>query len=602
MGEFHADPDALPLAALVRQAASQIASGDSKAAIRLLSGALPRWPDAPDILYLLGAAKASVGAAAEAEALYRRALAARPNEPHFAVELGKFLRVQGRFAEAIPYFDSALAVAPRDHQLWLHRGNALADLGRKQEALDAFSEAVGLAPQQPECWVNRGAILLGFGRATEALSDYDQALALRPGFPPARTGRCVALLAQRRHEDALAECDAILASAPDDIQAANNRGVALQSLGRCEAAIQALDVLLARVPSYADGWSNRGIALQRAGRREAALSSFDRALALAPARSEIWDHRAVVLRELRRFEEARQNLEKSIALAPLAAAPWRNLALLLCECDDLEGAMAAFLRYASMEQPAPAQSAHKLRHDTERRAYLAALQRREPAVLGGRLAGRVLNAPPAGRAAARAWLTTQPQIAVIDDFLTAEGLRELRALCLEGDIWHRSYANGYLGALPEAGFAGPLLAQVATEMRETYPEIFADHPLRYFWAFKYDQEMSGTAVHADQAAVNVNFWITPDEANLDPESGGLVIWDKAAPSDWDFERFNSDAAGCTSFLEGQGAVKRVIPYRCNRAVIFDSDLFHATDSIRFRGGYENRRINLTFLFGRRIAD
>ena len=40
-------------------------------------------------------------------------------------------------------------------------------------------------------------------------------------------------------------------------------------------------------------------------------------------------------------------------------------------------------------------------------------------------------------------------------------------------------------------------------------------------------------------------------------------------------------------------------YRANRAVIFDSDLFHATDRPVFRDGYLNRRINITFLYGRR---
>jgi hypothetical protein len=46
----------------------------------------------------------------------------------------------------------------------------------------------------------------------------------------------------------------------------------------------------------------------------------------------------------------------------------------------------------------------------------------------------------------------------------------------------------------------------------------------------------------------------------------------------------------------------VIPYRANRAVIFDSDLFHETDTIEFEEGYLNRRINVTMLFGRRTFD
>ncbi|CAN0250185.1 unnamed protein product, partial [Laminaria digitata] len=41
-----------------------------------------------------------------------------------------------------------------------------------------------------------------------------------------------------------------------------------------------------------------------------------------------------------------------------------------------------------------------------------------------------------------------------------------------------------------------------------------------------------------------------------------------------------------------------VPYRQNRVVMFDSRLLHETDTFRFREGYENRRINLTFLFSR----
>ena len=48
--------------------------------------------------------------------------------------------------------------------------------------------------------------------------------------------------------------------------------------------------------------------------------------------------------------------------------------------------------------------------------------------------------------------------------------------------------------------------------------------------------------------MNVNFWITPDAANLDPASGGLVIWDKAAPLDWHFAKYNADESAAYDFL------------------------------------------------------
>jgi hypothetical protein len=36
-------------------------------------------------------------------------------------------------------------------------------------------------------------------------------------------------------------------------------------------------------------------------------------------------------------------------------------------------------------------------------------------------------------------------------------------------------------------------------------------------------------------------------------------------------------------------------------VIFDSNLFHESDAVRFRPGYENHRINVTMLFGQRVG-
>jgi hypothetical protein len=35
-------------------------------------------------------------------------------------------------------------------------------------------------------------------------------------------------------------------------------------------------------------------------------------------------------------------------------------------------------------------------------------------------------------------------------------------------------------------------------------------------------------------------------------------------------------------------------------VVFNSALFHETDAIRFRDSYEDRRVNVTLLYGRKL--
>ena len=180
-----------------------------------------------------------------------------------------------------------------------------------------------------------------------------------------------------------------------------------------------------------------------------------------------------------------------------------------------------------------------------------------------------------------------------------EALEGLRRFCRASTMWRRPYRHGYLGAMPEFGFACPLLAQIADELHTVFPNVIGEHSLRFLWGFKYDSHLSGIPMHADQAAVNVNFWIAPEDANRDPASGGLKIWPVKPPPDWNFDRYNKDEAAIRAFLAEAGAEPMVIPHRANRAVVFDSDLFHETDHIDFAGGYLNRRINVTMLYGRR---
>ena len=75
-----------------------------------------------------------------------------------------------------------------------------------------------------------------------------------------------------------------------------------------------------------------------------------------------------------------------------------------------------------------------------------------------------------------------------------------------------------------------------------------------------------TPPHADFAAVNVNIWLTPDSANLDPETGGLDIYDVEAPPSWEFDKYNKDGRAIREFLRESAATVTKIPYRANRAI------------------------------------
>jgi hypothetical protein len=69
---------------------------------------------------------------------------------------------------------------------------------------------------------------------------------------------------------------------------------------------------------------------------------------------------------------------------------------------------------------------------------------------------------------------------------------------------------------------------------------------------------------------------------------------------WDLSSFNSNWEYVEEHLvKPTGFANVTVPCRQNRAVIFDSFLFHTTDNCRFRQGYGNRRNNLIILYGNR---
>ena len=249
----------------------------------------------------------------------------------------------------------------------------------------------------------------------------------------------------------------------------------------------------------------------------------------------------------------------------------------------------------------------------EARRSLSPEERLEIGDVYGRLV-HLRETPRVGRALSRSWdpaavetqyLTHRPGVVVIDDFLNEEALEEVRRFCLESTVWNGNrYPHGRLGAFFDAGFNCPLLLQIAEELRTSFPRLIGEqHGLRQLWGFKYPPQLPpDSTIHADFAAVNVNFWITPDQSNRDPSSGGMAIYDIDAPRDWDFSTYNERLDIIKDFLRRCQATVIRIPYRQNRAIVFNSDLFHATEAVNFGTDYVDRRINITMLYGVREQD
>lgn len=373
-----------------------------------------------------------------------------------------------------------------------------------------------------------------------------------------------------------------IALKPFHVEAHYNLANALASAGRFKDSVGALRMAIGLRPGEADFYVSLGYTLTVLGEIEAAIAAYRQAIAIRPDFTDAHFQLGSVLSESGRIAEGFEHYMKRARLV-----------------------------YGGGKAPATAaaEPAHKTKHDREQLEYLsrdkelagpiAAMFELED---GGRLQGPAVNPANASPELMKKWRTNEPQLVLIENFLMPEALEKLRRYCAGSTIWRRIYKAGYIGATLEDGLACPLLAQIAEEIRMTYPGILADHQFRYLGAFKYDSELStGTNTHADNSAVNVNFYIAPDEANLNSESGGMDIWNIGMPPNVDMRKYNGDEVAAQDFLKRSNARKLVVPHRANRAVIFKSDLFHKTGECHFTEGYLNKRINISLLYGNRGA-
>ena len=300
--------------------------------------------------------------------------------------------------------------------------------------------------------------------------------------------------------------------------------------------------------------------------------------------------------------------EAALEREPTHADAHLRIGYLLSEGGEIGKGFEHFMTRAKIVSSTQAQGAatalplHKIRHDQEQGRYLSGLGVPPTELFhlgdGARLSGPVINPAHTEDAILARWRDASPQLVVLDDFLTPQALEKLRAYCLESTVWNRIYDAGYIGAIPADGFACPLLAQLAEEIAARWPSIVGPHTFKYLGAFKYDSELSrGTNTHADLAAVNVNFYITPDEANLDPQSGGMAVWNATIDTEPLMRQLNGSERAMQAYISSRRAVVTKIPHRSNRVVIFKSSLIHKTDDCAFKTGYENKRINVSLLFG-----
>jgi tetratricopeptide (TPR) repeat protein len=571
-------------------------AGDLDAAETLYRNALRHAPDHPDALHLLGLALEMKGQNEEAREFVRRAIGFAPGHAAFHVTLGNAERALGDLGDAADSYRCAIVLDAGVEGAHGNLGIVLRELGLVDAALAAFEQACRAAPRAVDSWTNLAMMLIEFERFTDAERALERALSLDPQSASAHAELGSLRAAQHRFDEAAAAFQR--AAKIDSTNARSHEArahecVASAAMARLPPFVPppADALAYARAAAELDPqrwtvWQTLGAALYRLGDYRGALDAVTGSAALL-RRPGGGHHRHPTFRVTSHAKLA-HDIEQIDYLRRRG------------RLDGIGDELLAAYRTARDRLPAAAPGEHTVPLNDDLRSLIGTTYNRLWHVADAPEieAGAVARLDREG--VERDYERREPGITWIDGLLTPDALQSLRRFCLESTVWFDCFfKNDYLGTIDEEGFMCPLLWQIGRELPERLPGIFGDHQLRKVWAFKYGEQVKGIDNHADFAAINVNFWITPDEANLDQGAGGLVLWDKKAPEEWDFATFNCDDAAMAHFIRASGAQRVTVPYRANRAVIFNSDLIHRTDDIRFRPGYENRRINITYLYGTR---
>jgi hypothetical protein len=557
---FLRDGDPARALAPARLAVAERAAGyDAKALLLLLLQASGRTGEADDYIQrhlahpppdetLLRGVMAEIAAAvadwAQAYRLASSVVACAPEDFRALITLSVVNHAIGNFHEALGNALRARLAQPQAPQATLQImrcHNALSDYYAALGAFDALEDKAQLAPDLP---IERATAYAGLALKAEAVAAFHAAL--RGGTPPLAALRALITLHADAHESA--EIERLLKQYPAEIAADIHSQLAL------------------------------GLERLQHGDVAGAAQRLEDAFALARSDKLALNDLPWPVPEPRLRHDCEQ-LELLARRGKLDAAGRQALAVLKRYYDpaaDVSRTFAPAGKDAALLQ----QALTGLHYRPDTRFDGHALADNDYAGIETR------------------YFAGTPPVVVIDNFLSPDALAALRRYCEEATVWRMNNTRGYVGALLAQGFNPGVLLAIAHELKQAMPRVIGDLPLLQAWAFKYDQRMQGINMHADFAKVNVNFWITPDAACADHTNGGMIVYDLPAPASWTFADYNTHQSKMRAYLKVNNAQFTRVPYRENRCVLFDSSLIHITDELHFKPGYENRRVNVTLLYGR----
>ncbi|MBT4703435.1 MAG: tetratricopeptide repeat protein [Rhodospirillaceae bacterium] len=507
----------------------------------------------------------------------------------FLNNLGSAYGALRKADEAVECFRRALEIDPNFLLALDNLGNAMINEDQLDEAVACFKRMIEIDPGDESAYCKLASSLIDRGELDDGLQCLREALVTNPDFIVVRGNLGVALNERGEHDEAVACFRKVLEIDPNDAAAYCNLGVALSSLGKLDEAEEATCQAIRLDPDIQSAHTQLGFLLLRQEKIEDASEAILEPAYIfrQPGGDPLTTRKFDTFNRISR-PKLHHDIEQLTYLMERDLLPVNEYGWLLDEYLEINAANPD-LQETDLFELRPKVSDDFIAHYNRLLYYSP----------GEMIDGPTINPDLDTKLIQEAFFDSDPNLSLIEGLLTEEALSALRRFCLESTVWYNISAKTDVGANLEQGFVCPLLFQIATDIRRAFPKVFSELTLNSLWSFKYFEKWSGDKIHIDSGLRNLNVWITPDEANLDKATGGITFWNKLAPV---LEVKDNPKQKTIDILNEiisePDTIETKVAYGYNRAGIFEANIIHgAMDTIDFKPGYENHRINVTFVFG-----
>lgn len=161
-----------PPTELIDQLVKIYNGGDFSRVYELGLKLLQSYPNAFDILNILGVVSVNLGMLENARFFFQRAIVVEPNFVEAYTNIGNLLGDLGEYSTSIRYLRKAVSLDRTNSESHYNLGIALMQSGLLPDAFDAFAKAISLKPDYAEAHINLGKIhmlQLNFKRSFELM-------------------------------------------------------------------------------------------------------------------------------------------------------------------------------------------------------------------------------------------------------------------------------------------------------------------------------------------------------------------------------------------------------------------------------------------------